>query len=115
MDEQERKEQFQALLQELDGERRRCEALQTSNEGLEYQVGSQEGAIKSYKPFRDCRSINDVFHVYDNMEGRALAAEGREKALAEAVNNAGFAVYVTDDGRTIIKKWNPTSGVPQQL
>lgn len=26
--------------------------------------------------FKDCRSLHDVFNVYDSMEGRALAAEG---------------------------------------
>src|ERR1700730_6872585 len=43
-------------------------------EGLEYQVDSIPQQIKSYKPFRGCNSIYDVFCVYDSMEGRALAA-----------------------------------------
>jgi hypothetical protein len=34
-----------------------------------------EAQLQSYKPFRGCRSIQDVFNVYDSMEGRALAAE----------------------------------------
>lgn len=33
--------------------------------------------LHSYKPFRECRSVYDVFCVYDSMEGRALAAEER--------------------------------------
>jgi hypothetical protein len=33
--------------------------------------------IQSYRPFRKCDTLQDVFHVYDSMEGRALAAEER--------------------------------------
>ena len=84
MDDQERKEQFQALLQELNGEREESIKLRDHNEALEDRVNSQQGAIHSYKPFRECRSISDVFNVYDSMEGRALAAEGRLKALLDA-------------------------------
>lgn len=40
-----------------------------------------ESAIKSFKPFRECRTLQDVFNVYDIMEGRALAAE--ERLLAQ--------------------------------
>ncbi len=36
------------------------------------------------KQFRECRTLRDVFNVYDSMEGRALAAEER---LAEARRN----------------------------
>jgi hypothetical protein len=83
MDDQERKEQFQSLIQELNYERRRCESLQSSNEGLEYQVQSQESVIKSYKAFRNCRSINDVFNLYDTMEGRALTAEEKLRQIEQ--------------------------------
>jgi hypothetical protein len=31
--------------------------------------------LNSFKPFRECHTIQDVFNVYDSMEGRALAAE----------------------------------------
>lgn len=34
-----------------------------------------EAQLDSYKPFRGCRSIKEVFDLYDSMEGRALAAE----------------------------------------
>ena len=115
MDDQERKEQFQSLNQELNGEREDSAKLLDKVEALEYQLDSQEGAIRSYKPFKDCRSINDVFFVYDFMEGRALAAEEREKVLVEAVNEAGFAVYLSDEGKTFLKVWNPTSGTPQEV
>jgi hypothetical protein len=33
--------------------------------------------IQSYRPFRQCNSIRDVFFVYDSIEGRALAAEAK--------------------------------------
>ena len=49
--------------------------LLTKIEGLEYQVDSIVNTIQSYKPFRQCRSIYDVFCLFDSMEGRALAAE----------------------------------------
>ncbi len=33
--------------------------------------------IQSYRPFRKCETLQDVYFVYDSMEGRALAAEER--------------------------------------
>lgn len=36
-----------------------------------------EAHLDSYAPFRGCRSIKEVFDLYDSMEGRALAAEER--------------------------------------
>lgn len=33
--------------------------------------------LKSYRPFRACSNLQDVFNIYDSMEGRALAAEQR--------------------------------------
>lgn len=86
----ERAQAYQQLLQELEGERRRSETLRVSNEGLEYQVDAQQGAIQSYKPFRQCRSINDVFFVYDSMEGRALAAEEQVKHWEEKIRSTGY-------------------------
>lgn len=44
-------------------------------EHLECKVQSVTTAMQSYKPFRECRSINDVFFLFDSMEGRAIAAE----------------------------------------
>ncbi len=38
--------------------------------------------IQSYRPFRKCESLQDVFNVYDSMEGRALAAEERAGVVA---------------------------------
>ena len=44
-------------------------------ESLECTVATLVADIQSYKPFRNCRTIRDIFFVYDSMEGRALAAE----------------------------------------
>lgn len=71
----ERIEQLQDALQQLDAERDANCRLSTKVEALEYQVENQESIIKSYKPFKNCRTIHDVFCLYDSMEGRALAAE----------------------------------------
>lgn len=44
--------------------------------------------LQGFKPFRQCATIQDVFNVYDSMEGRALAAEESQERsrgeLAEA-------------------------------
>lgn len=48
-------------------------------ETLEARVASLTSELKSYKPFRNCETLRDVFNVYDSMEGRALAAEGRKE------------------------------------
>lgn len=77
MDEQERRSQFQVLSQELNCEREESYKLRTEVESLESQLTAQESAIQSYKPFRKCHSIHDIFCIFDSMEGRALAAEER--------------------------------------
>lgn len=41
--------------------------------------------IQSYRPFRKCETLQDVFNIYDSMEGRALAAEERLKILGQEV------------------------------
>jgi len=79
MDDQERKELFQdmVILQDISAEEN--QKLREEIEDLEGMVGTQESQIRSYKPFKDCRSIHDIFCLYDSMEGRALAAEERER------------------------------------
>lgn len=37
--------------------------------------------IQSFRPFRKCETLRDVFNIYDSMEGRALAAEDRKGLL----------------------------------
>ena len=75
MPEPERAETLQDTLKQLAAEQRENERLRIKLEALEYQIDSQESVIKSYKPFRGCRTVHDVFCLYDSMEGRALAAE----------------------------------------
>ena len=84
MPESERVETLQDALKQLNAERDENERLRVKVEGLEYQVDSQESVIRSYKPFRNCRSIHDVFCLYDSMEGRALAAEEANKCKVSA-------------------------------
>lgn len=57
--------------------RERARRAESEADGLASQVYGLEVQIQSYKPFRDCCSIQDVFNVYDSIEGRALAAEER--------------------------------------
>ena len=79
MDDAERLETMQDQVRELNRGAEELIKLRDHVEALEEQLANQENAIKSYKPFRQCRSINDVFNVFDSMEGRALAAEERLK------------------------------------
>lgn len=37
--------------------------------------------IQSYRPFRKCNTLQDVFFEFDSIEGRALAAEEKLKEL----------------------------------
>lgn len=79
---------LQQTLKDLEAERREVDRQRVAIEGLEYQVESIPQQIKSYKPFRGCNSIYDVFCVFDSMEGRALAAEEKN---SEASGEAGHA------------------------
>ncbi len=81
MDDHERLEALQDTISELNHGADENMRLLTKVEGLEYQVNSQEIAIRSYKPpcCARCHSIYEVFCLFDNMEGRALAAEEKLK------------------------------------
>jgi len=72
--------EYQLALQQLDAESYENATLRSRVEGLEYQVETQQSEIHSFKPFRQCDTIHQVFFVYDSMEGRALLAE--EQLLA---------------------------------
>ena len=77
------------------GERALLERLRTVQGELEHlRHDMQEGVsstrayqahlqsdIRGYQPFRECRTLQDVFNVFDSMEGRALAAEERALPL----------------------------------
>lgn len=107
-----KRQEHQALLRELDGEREHSGKLNMRVEDLEYQVGTHLHSIQSYAPFRKCTSIYEVFCLYDTMEGKALAAAERERELVEAVNQAGFQVMLSDDGKTFIRHVSVGSAVP---
>lgn len=62
---------------EIDDLRRRLGSAQGELESAEHRVSSLILDIHSYKAFKGCNSIRDVFNLYDSMEGRALAAEER--------------------------------------
>ena len=113
-DDRERLETLQDTVRELNKGAEENMRLLTHIEGLEHQVATQESDIRAYKPFKNCRSIYDVFCEFDSMEGRALAAEERERVLVEAVNDAGFQVMLSDDGKTFIKPCTTSSGIPAQ-
>lgn len=72
---------LQQALKDLEEERRQNDSHRVAIEGLTYQVDGIPMQIKSYKPFRECGSIYDIFCIYDSMEGRALAAEARLEQL----------------------------------
>lgn len=72
---EERAQEIQDLRQEITAEQEENSLLRTRIEGLEYRVDGQLSEIRSFKPFRQCTSVNEIFHLYDSMEGKALAAE----------------------------------------
>jgi hypothetical protein len=59
---------LQDTLKQLETERRDNNRLRAANEGREYKANSIEPEIKSFKPFRGCRTIYDVFCLYDSMK-----------------------------------------------
>ena len=84
LSENERKITLQDTLKQLRERDDELMRAQTKIEGLEYQVDSFESCIRSYKPFKNCRTIHDVFCLFDSMEGRAIAAEERLKEITNA-------------------------------
>lgn len=91
-----RASEYGSVLEQLVQEREENARLCTMNDGLEYQVTGQIHAIKSFRPFRDCETINQVFHVYDSMEGRALVAEAalRWRPISEMHEDYGQCVLM---------------------
>lgn len=78
-----RASEYQNVCGSLNSEREENCNLRTKIEGLEYQVEGQRSEIHSFKPFRECDTIQQVFNVYDSMEGRALAAEKQRDQARE--------------------------------
>lgn len=81
-------------------------ALQAEREleAAECSISSLSAEMSGYKPFKKCNSMQDVFNVYDYMEGLKLAAEYREKMLVELINNEDYTVMWNDDGTWFLRK-----------
>lgn len=80
---------YQDLQRDFVKEQNENYSLRKQIEGLEYQVDSNRSRVWSgYRPFRECTSINEIFCVYDSMEGRALAAEEKVKNLTKSLRDA---------------------------
>jgi len=75
MSPKERGETLQDTIEQLNSERDENAVLRSKIDGLEYRIHGIVSEIKSFKPFRNCESIHQVFYVYDSMEGRMLVAE----------------------------------------
>lgn len=102
VDDDERKHIFQELQRDLAREQDHNGHLRLEIENLEDKVGAQEAEMHSYKPFKECLSIYDIFCKYDSMEGRALAAENRIQMLLDAMNSRGFIATFSDDEVSIV-------------
>lgn len=89
--------QLQDTIQQLNAERAETARQRVQIEGLEYRVEGQRAEIQSFAPFRKCEGINDIFNLYDSMEGRALAAEERAAALEAALEEYGEHHIQCDD------------------
>lgn len=73
----------QQLEKELSSERDENWKLCQSNDALQYQVDSFESAIQSFKPFRGCHNVQDIFNLYDTLEGLKVVAEKRVEELEQ--------------------------------
>lgn len=82
---EERIQEIQDLRQQITQEQDENSLLLTRIEGLEYRVEGQLSEIHGFRPFRACDSIQQVFNIYDSMEGRALLAEEQLRAAREKI------------------------------
>jgi hypothetical protein len=80
MGDDERIATLQSYIKDIRAEQEENYRLRRQIEGLEYQVDAPP-PWKGYRVFRECTSINEIFCLYDSMEGRALAAEEQIKKL----------------------------------
>lgn len=81
MSAEEKVQEFQDTLQQLNAERDESGMLQSKIDGLEHRLLEFEQVVDARFP--GCRSINDVFHRYDTMEGLKLVAEENVRLLGE--------------------------------
>lgn len=65
--------EFQQMFGELESERDESNQLRMSVETLEYRLSEYENLLSSR--FKNCRTLNDAFNLFDSVEGRMLAAE----------------------------------------
>lgn len=96
MSPEERGETLQDTIRELNAERDENAIFRTRIEGLEYRVEGQLSEIHSFAPFRKCDSIQQIFNVYDSMEGRALAAEEERDALRDGLEKLVDSLKTAD-------------------
>jgi len=82
--------EYASMGAELAAERDENTTLQHRIEGLEHQIAGIESEISSR--FKGCRTINDAWHAFDSMEGRALAAEEIKERQAAAIQAAREAL-----------------------
>ncbi len=113
-DDKERLQTLQDTIRDADAQLQRALDNEREIEVLEIRIQTLTTDFQSFKPFQNCTSANEAFFVFDSMEGRALAAEERERVLVEAVNEAGFQVMLSDDGKTFIRPCTTSSGIPAE-
>lgn len=98
----ERAQEFQDLRQELNSEREESGRLNITNEGLEHRLTEFENVIDAR--FKGARSINDIFHLYDTMEGLKLVAEAEVESVERAVGFRGNPGELADVVAAILAK-----------
>jgi uncharacterized coiled-coil protein SlyX len=105
MSPEERGEALQDTIKELNSERDENAVLRSKIDGLEYRIHGIVSEIKSFKPFRDCESIHQVFHVYDSMEGRMLVAEEKLAERDRQLKTAREALEELDSKSSLVPHW----------
>lgn len=78
--------ELRKLEERADQQQDRALEAERELENAQCRINSLSDAMKSYRPFRACDSIQHAFHVYDSMEGRALFAEEECRRLAGLLN-----------------------------
>jgi hypothetical protein len=105
MSPEERGEALQDTIEQLNSERDENAVLRSKIDGLEYRIHGIVSEIKSFKPFRDCESIHQVFHVYDSMEGRMLVAEEKLAERDRQLKTAREALEELDSKSSLVPHW----------
>ncbi len=98
MDDTERKHAFQDIVIDLRRQERENDSQRVAIEGLTYQVDGFAASLRSYKPFRECSSMYEVFCAYDSTEGRAIAAEKNASELYKTLHRALELLLAGEEG-----------------